>query len=375
MSGTRVRREVRVVVVGNSLATPLLRSLGDARIAQLPAQIASRLITRGALRAWLSLPRRGRSRICGKFYLSLLRGSPPRDHDLVLWYARVWHADLILSFDIWNEPPPLADLRRLGIRCIVVQLGVLLPRNLSRLTTRSTSFDVLALWGSRHESQLTDAGVCASKIVHVGSLNEAAARRTIGPTLERPIVAVVLFKASNSGSNYRSSYRREQFSSRLWLLTQLRRIRAELDLDLRIIIQPGASRDLEWQQRAARVCSGADLPVSLGVDPYASYRAVMSAALVIGDQSSLLAEALSRGIKTLSVSYSDDPSMRLPFSGPWEMINPSYQMLRDQIRGLLAMSRADWWTRIEPAATGICHDAEGSDAIDHLDQLVYELLD
>jgi hypothetical protein len=105
-----------------------------------------------------------------------------------------------------------------------------------------------------------------------------------------------------------------------------------------------------------------------------SYGAVMSAGLVVGDQSSLLVEALGRGVKVLSVMYSDDPSLRLPFSGPWEMISPSYLTLRDRVKEVLAMSPGEWRSQIALAAHGICHISDDDDAIDRLDDLLEKLL-
>jgi hypothetical protein len=281
---------------------------------------------------------------------------------------------LVLSFDIWNEQPTPSVLQRFGIRHVVVQTGVLLQRNLQRIVARSTEFDVLAVWGARHESQFSEAGVRATEIVSVGSISEAVSRRRIEPGEAGLYVAVVLFKASNSASKYESTYRREQFASRLLLLTQLRRISEELNIDLRILIQSGSPKAIDWQCRVNKVCLGTDSLVPKEDNSLSSYGAVMSAGLVVGDQSSLLVEALGRGVKVLSVMYSDDPSLRLPFSGPWEMISPSYLTLRDRVKEVLAMSPGEWRSQIALAAHGICHISDDDDAIDRLDDLLEKLL-
>jgi hypothetical protein len=74
-------------------------------------------------------------------------------------------------------------------------------------------------------------------------------------------------------------------------------------------------------------------------EPYATYKAVDSSVLTIGQQSTVLVEALSRRNKCLSVDFSNLDFLRLPGDGISRLVSPTDGELHDRINHLLGL---DW---------------------------------
>jgi hypothetical protein len=82
-----------------------------------------------------------------------------------------------------------------------------------------------------------------------------------------------------------------------------------------------------------------EFSVTNHLDPFATYRAVDSSELTIGQASTVLCEALSRQRKCLSIDYADIEFWNLPGEGISRLVSPTDGELHDRINHLLGL---DW---------------------------------
>jgi hypothetical protein len=207
--------------------------------------------------------------------------------------------------------------------------------------------DVVLTWNQYSINQLHDNGVKYRYACAVGSVMDALHQaRGITPGTPRSELAIVLMKPRTFHFPDTIPYRVSQQHSRRVVYMYLRRYcdhhRLSPTMIMRALDADGAQR----QQQDLHEVYGTDYTISDWSTRFGSYDAVMSAHVVVGDQSSLLVEALGRGRRALSVTMSDDPSMQFPFPGPWALQSPTYEQFADRLDQIRGMSDQEWKTLV-----------------------------
>lgn len=325
-----------------------------------------------------SLPRSHRVNILFWYVQSRFRYRVTRRSALVYGLLRSTRACLLITGDIWSPLDRRLVSQLPDLRTISLQLGVFLPRHLPRLAKRhQPAFDLIALWGNWHHRLLLAAGVRAREVAIVGSLRASQferqdANRRKPDRAEAPEIVAVVFKPLNSASSFSNDYRVEQLCSRVWLLTYLRRLSADLGIRVSFLSQYASSASRAWHRCVTREFFGADAQFVGGDESLSSYHYAYSANLLVGDTSSLLFEALSRRKKVLSVTFSSDPSMQFPVPGLWQMAHPTYEQFRARVKQVLSMDSSEWASVVVSHAEELCF--AGGDAQDRVVKMALKVL-
>lgn len=237
-----------------------------------------------------------------------------------------------------------------GTRVVAIQNGVRLAHELATLRSTISGgdarlhgllHDVFLCWGRSDADRLARAGLTARHILPIGSLRDALHRRDgsrAAPTAE---LAVALIKPKTFART-NDAYRRNQSSSRLALLGHLARYCRATRLTPSMVLVPGSADSLEAQRVLVDRYYAGPWISSVTADRGSSYDAVMTASVALGDQSSLLVEALGRGRRILSVNMTDDPSLDFPVPGPWSLKKPTYEEFAERMTWIRTMSDAEW---------------------------------
>jgi surface carbohydrate biosynthesis protein len=142
--------------------------------------------------------------------------------------------------------------------------------------------------------------------------------------------------------DHESQYRENQSNSRKILFDLLARYCVDRRIRPVFVVQPGKPEAVHDQEELIRESFNANFLVAGNEDPFSSYDAVMAARVTLGDQSTMLREALGRGKRILSVNMTDDPSLDFPMDGPWLLRRPTYEQFAERMDWIRGMSDAQW---------------------------------
>jgi hypothetical protein len=203
--------------------------------------------------------------------------------------------------------------------------------------------DVVLMWNQHSIDQLHDFGIKFRYACAVGSVMDSLHQaRGITPGTPRSELAIVLMKPRTFHFPDTIPYRVSQQHSRRIVYSYLRRYCDHHHLRPTMVLRALDGDSAERQRQDLHEVYGTDYTTSDWSSRFGSYDAVMSSHVVIGDQSSLLIEALGRSRRVLSVTMSDDPSMQFPFPGPWALRSPTYEQFTDRLDQIRGMSDHEW---------------------------------
>lgn len=259
------------------------------------------------------------------------------------------HRVLVTQIDNYDFLAALASAL-VSTRIVAIQNGVRLDHELDtlRASLRGAAdrsgrllHDVFLCWGQSDVDRLAHFGLAARSALPIGSLRDSLHRAAPARPPSQSELAVVLIKPKTFAPTT-DTYRRNQGASRAAVLAYLSRYAHGADITPAMVLVPGPQSRLEVQRSLVeRHYSGPWSTMTSG-DRLSSYDGVMGARVTLGDQSSLLVEALGRGRRILSVNMTDDPSLDFPVAGPWAMKKPSYEEFAERLTWIREMSDADW---------------------------------
>jgi hypothetical protein len=235
-------------------------------------------------------------------------------------------------------------------RVVAVQNGVRLAHELATLRAslrgapqraQGLLHDVFVCWGRSDVDRMRGAGLTARVALPVGSLRDSLHRADTSRDLPESPLAVVLVKPKTFASSS-DPYRTNQAASRRTVLDFVARYAVGAAIVPSMVFVPGSAERLATQARLLAAHYRGPWRTTTSTDRLSSYDAVMGARTVLGDQSSLLVEALGRGKRILSVNMTEDPSLDFPMDGPWLLRRPTYEQFAERMDWIRGMSDAQW---------------------------------
>jgi hypothetical protein len=277
-----------------------------------------------------------------------------RDRAWVRAWVEAARCAVVVSADNHHRFLGSAELRASGVRVVSIQSGFQTARDLhslSRLSDESrrgrhrhesTVYDIFLAWGERDIERLREAKISYRFAMSVGSVLDSMHRATVATKLPQCDIAVVLLKPSTFNFPDLQPYRRDQKFSRRMLYEYLCSYCAARGIRPTMVLRASDEESFQAQIGILRGLYPGDFSTSDWRAPLGSYDAVMSAGVTVGDQSSLLVEALGRGRRVLAVNMTDNPSLDFSLEGYWTLRRPSFTEFADRLDGIRAMSDAAW---------------------------------
>lgn len=236
------------------------------------------------------------------------------------------------------------------VRLVAIQNGIRLHHELRTLRgtlignhVRSEGLlhDIYLCWGMSDIVRMRHAGLTGRVVLPVGSLRDSLHRASGDLKYPGMEIAVVMVKRKDFRTTT-STYLTHVWESRRAVFDALRGYVRKTELVPEFVVAPGPAEQIREQRRIVEREYGTTVVIRTSSDWSSSYDSVMSAGVVIGDNSSLLVEALGRGRRILSVNMTDDPSLDFPVEGPWTLKKPTYEEFAERLTWIRSMSDTEW---------------------------------
>jgi len=327
----------------------ILRSLNLPGTVDLSMKDAGRYLRMRAGAGHVKYRRGDLVRALPRFAALLTLGD--RDIAWVTAWLRAVGARVVVTSDNHHRFLGKMVERSKGFRVITIQSGFQTERDLRSLSGsgQPLTYDIFLAWGQSDIDRLDAYGVRYNCAIPIGSVLDSIHRRRHTEDA-RCDVAVVLMKPRTFAYPDEIPYRSAQKRSRSIVYKYLRQYCESRDLTPVMALRAADADEASRQQGILSDLYQAPFLVSNWQDPFGSYDAVMGAEVSIGDQSSLLVEALGRGRRILSVNMTEDPSLDFPIDGIWRLKKPSFTEFERRLDTIRTMSDTEWKTEVGEVA-------------------------
>lgn len=141
-----------------------------------------------------------------------------------------------------------------------------------------------------------------------------------------------------------------------------------------VIALSSSSKESEIRAWIANRIPGATF-VASSRDPFATYKAIDSARVSIGEASTSLIEGLARGNKCIAMNFTSLDLLSLPVPDLVSMKNPVFDEFEHRVNSLLDMSHLDFWVTVKDGVERLINVEEQHLTINKIRDFIAERCD